>query len=459
MFYWEMKYKVSELPKIITTPPGPKSRKIIMKDKDLLMQSFTRWYPLVVKTGLGPVIEDVDGNLFIDLNSGIAVMNVGHNHPKIVEAIKKQSEKLLHYSLTDFLYEEAVKHAEALTTITPILGKKKVFYTNSGAESNEGAIKIIRGFYEGRRPYIISFIGAFHGRTIGALTLNASKTIHKKRFSPLLPNVIHAPYPYCYRCPFKQEYPNCNLACVEFIEEWVLKKVVDPEEVGAIFFEPIQGEGGYIVPPQDFFKQLRKLANNYDIKLVDDEVQTGFGRTGKWFAIEYWGVEPDIITMAKAIASGLPLGAIVGRSEIMSLPPGSHATTFGGNPISLSASLEVINIIKNENLLDNALKVGAYALKRLNEIRSTAEIIGDVRGKGLMIGIELVKNERTKEPATKAMVKVIERSFKKGVAVIGAGISTIRIAPPLVINIELMEKALSIIEEVLKEVSREEKSL
>jgi len=455
VFYWEHKYRTSELPKIVVTPPGPKAQEIISKDKEFLMQSFVRWYPLVAKDGYGPVIEDVDGNLFIDLNSGIAVMNVGHNHPRVVKAIREQAGKLLHYSLTDFFYEEAVKHAEKLLQIVPISGKKKVFYTNSGAESNEGAIKVIRGYFKGSRQYIISFIGAFHGRTTGALTLNASKTIHKKYFSPLLPNVIHVPYPYCYRCPFKQEYPNCNFECLEFLEEWIFKKVVDPEEVGAIFFEPIQGEGGYIVPPKEFFPQLRKLADKHGIKLVDDEVQAGFGRTGKWFAIEHWGIEPDIITIAKAVASGLPLGAIVGKEELMSLPPGTHATTFGGNPVSLRASIEVINIIEEENLLRNAEKVGSYVMKRLGEIKERVELIGDVRGKGLMIGIELVRDRRTKEPATKELSKVIEACFKSGVAVIGAGISTIRIAPPLVITEELIDRALNVLEKVLVKVSKE----
>jgi len=352
-------------PKIIVTPPGPKSMEIVKKDSELLMQSFMRWYPLVVRRAYGVWIEDVDGNVYLDFNSGIGVTNTGHTHPKVVKALREQAEKFLHYSLTDFMYEEPVKLAEKLSQITPGNFSKKVFYTNSGAESIEAAMKTARGHFKGTRPYIIAFIGSFHGRTYGSLSLTSSKPVQRRHLGPLLPGVYHAPYPYCYRCPFRQKYPECDLWCVDFIEEWMLKKHVPPEEVAAVIAEPIAGEGGYIVPPPDFFKRLKELADKYGFLLMVDEVQSGMGRTGKWFAIEHFGVTPDIIAVAKGIASGLPLGAIIGRAEVMDLPPGSHASTFGGNPVSCAAALATIQVIEEEKLLENATRVGEYAMKRL----------------------------------------------------------------------------------------------
>jgi 4-aminobutyrate aminotransferase len=455
MFYYYGRYDVNSVPKIIVEPPGPKAREILEKDNELIMQSFVRWYPLVAKTGLGPIVEDVDGNVYIDFNSGIAVMNIGHNHPKVIEAINRQSKKLLHYSLTDFYYEEAVTYAKKLTEIAPISDRKKVFFSNSGAESNEGAIKVAKGYFNGRRPYIISFIGSFHGRTTGAMAISASKPVHRKSFQPMMSAVIHIPYPYPYRCPFAVDGEKCGDAVIGYLEEWIFKRVVDPEEVSAVFIEPIQGEGGYVVPPDNFLPKLRNLTRKYNILLIVDEVQSGFGRTGKWFAVQHWGVEPDIITLAKAIASGLPLGAIVGRVDVMGLPGGSHANTFGGNPVALAAANTVIDIMKEEKIIENAAKVGESIMSRLKEWISTYEIVGDVRGKGLMIGVELVKDKNSKEPAKKELVKVLSECFKRGVAVIGAGFSVIRIAPPLVISEELAHKALDIIEEVVRGVNHE----
>ncbi len=442
-------------PNIIVEPPGPRALDIIRRDEQYVMQSFSRWYPLVACTGHGAILEDVDGNKYIDFNSGLAVLNVGHLHPKVVEAIKKQAGKLLHYSLTDFYYEEAVILAERLVKIAPGSFGKKVFFTNSGAEAIEGSMKIARGSFEGKRPYIIAFSGSFHGRTYGAMSLTSSKPVQRKWFSPLVPNIEHTPYPYCYRCPFKMEYPECDVWCIHFIEEWILNKYVPSDEVAAIFLEPIAGEGGYIVPPPRVWRELRKLADKHGILIVSDEVQAGFGRTGKWFAIEHWGVPPDIIAVAKGIASGLPLGAIIGREDVMKLPAGSHATTFGGNPISCAAALAVIDVIEEEKLLDNALKMGYYIMDRLSDLMEEVEIIGDVRGIGLMIGVELVKNRDTKEPAREELKKVLMECFKRGLLVIGAGISTIRIAPPLVITKEEVEVGLDILEDVIKKVSRE----
>jgi len=445
---------MSNFPLIKIEPPGPNALKVIKKDEKYLMHSFTRWYPLVVKSGHNFLIEDVDGNIYLDFNSGIAVMNIGHNHPSIISTIREQSKKLLHYSITDFIYKEAADLAENLVKITPGEFNKKVFFGNSGAEAIEAAIKISKGYYKNKRPYIIAFIGSFHGRTMGALSLTASKPIHRKYFSPLMPNVIHTPYPYCYRCPFKLECPDCNYWCIDFIEEWIFKKYIDPEEVSSIFFEPILGEGGYVTPPPLAWKRLEKLAKEYNILLVADEIQTGMGRTGKWFASQHWHVTPDLIAIAKAIASGLPLGAVVGRENVMNLPKGSHASTFGGNPLSCAVANKVIEIIDKEKLLENAVKIGEYMVKRIKEFQEKCKIIGDVRGKGLMIGIELVKDKKSKTPAVKELSIVLKELFKKGVLAIGGGMSTLRIAPPLTITREAAEIGLEIIEKVLLKVSK-----
>ncbi len=433
-------------------PPGPRAREILGKDSEILMQSFVRWYPLVVKTGKGVVVEDVDGNKYLDFNSGLAVMNVGHNHPRVVESIKRQAEKLLHYSLTDFYYEEAVRVGEKIKGIMPFTGDSRLFYANSGAETVEGAVKIARGHFRGSRQYIIGFLGAFHGRTMGAVSITASKPVQRKWFSPLVPGVIHVPYPYSYRCPFKAETPEeCGEAVIGYIEDWILSKLVDPSEVAAFILEPIQGEGGYIVPPDNFLPKLRTLSRRHGILLIVDEVQSGIGRTGRWYAVEHWGVEPDILTSAKGIASGLPLGVIGGRKEVMDLPAGSHASTFGGNPVSLAAAEAVIDVIREEKLLDNATRVGEHIMKRLNEMSDYIELIGEVRGKGLMIGVELVRDKYTKEPARKEMAWIINNAFKRGLLIISAGVSTLRIAPPLIITEEEADAGLDIIESLLKE--------
>ncbi|MHA1469464.1 MAG: acetyl ornithine aminotransferase family protein [Candidatus Asgardarchaeia archaeon] len=441
-----------EYPKIVVEPPGPKAKEILEMDKKYISPSYVRWYPLVADHGKGAIIWDVDGNAYIDLNAGIAVMNVGHSHPRVIGAIKKQSEKLLHYSNTDFYYEEAIALAKELCRVTPGSFDKKVYFGNSGTEANEAALKLVR--WHTKRPRILAFIRAFHGRTYGSLSLTASKPVHRRYFFPLVPGVTHIPYPYCYRCPFKLEYPSCKFYCIDFIREHVLETYVPPEEVAAIFFEPIQGEGGYIVPPPGYFSKLNKLADEYGILLVDDEIQAGMGRTGRWFAIEHWNIEPDIITIAKGIASGLPLGATVARAEIMNWEGGTHASTFGGNPLSSRVALEVIRIIEDEKLLDNAQKVGDFTIKRLKEMQEKYDIIGDVRGKGLMIGVEFVKSQESKEPAKKEAKEIMIKSWKRGVAVILAGISTLRIAPPLIITEDLMNKALDIIEMSIKEVSK-----
>lgn len=379
-------------------------------------------------------------------------MAVGHGHPEILEAIREQAERLLHYSATDFYYVPYVTLAENLTRITPGDFSKQVFLCNSGTEAIEAAFKCVR--HHTKKPRMIAFTRGFHGRTLGSLSLTASRIKHRHGFFPLVPGVTHVPYPYCYRCVFKQEYPECNLWCVDFIDEEVLGTFVPPEEVAAIVFESIQGEGGYVVPPPDYFKRLKKLADKHNILLVDDEVQSGVGRTGRWFAIEHFGIIPDAVSTAKALASGLPIGAMIARKELMDWEYGSHATTFGGNPISCNVANKVIEIIEKERLMENATKQGNYIMKRLNELKEDAEIIGDVRGIGLMIGVELVRDRETKEPATDEAERIMIESWKNGLLLITAGLSTIRIVPPLVITRELVDIALEIIEREIRRISK-----
>jgi 4-aminobutyrate aminotransferase len=440
-------------PKIVVSPPGPKARELVKKDESLISPSYARFYPLVVDSGKGCIVKDVDGNEFIDFNSGLVCLNVGHSHPKVVAAIKKQCDRFLHYSNTDFYYGEVIDLAGKLAEITPGGFKKKVYFGNSGAEAIEASVKLAK--WHSRRQLFIGFISAFHGRTIGALSFTASKPIQRRYFFPLMPGVTHVPYPYCYRCPFKLTYPECHYWCVDFIDEYVLQKYVPPEDTAAILYEPIQGEGGYVVPPPEYPKRLKKLAEKYGLLFIDDEVQAGMGRTGKWFAIEHWDVEPDVICSAKGLASGMPLGAVIAKAKVMDWVGGSHASTFGGNPLSCAAALAVIDVIKEERLLENAAKQGTYIMKRLEELKARSEIVGDVRGKGLMIGLEIVEDKRSKKPAPEKVKEIMMRSWKRGVAVITCGTSTIRIAPPLVITRDLVDSALDIIEDTVKEVEKE----
>ena len=444
---------MASYPKIVVRPPGPKAREIVEKDARVISQSFVRFYPLVIDGGKGAVLRDVDGNEYIDFNSGLVCLNVGHCHPKVIEAVKRQTDRYLHYSNTDFLYGEVVDLAERLGEITPSKYAKKVFFGNSGAEAIEGAAKLAR--WHMRRPRFIAFISAFHGRTLGSVSFTASKPVQMRYFFPLVPGVTHVPYPNCYRCPFHLTYPECSYWCVDFIDEYVLQKYVPPEEVAAFVFEPIQGEGGYVVPPDGYFQRLKKLADKYGILMVDDEVQAGMARTGKWWAIEHWGVDPDIICSAKSIAAGLPLSAIIADEKIMDWEGGTHASTFGGNPVSCVAALAVIDIIKNEKLLENATQQGAYIMKRMRELMQESEIIGDIRGKGLMIGVEIVEDKESKKVAAEKANEIMMRCWRRGVALITCGKSTLRIAPPLVITRELVDSALDIITSTIREVEKE----
>jgi len=442
-------------PKIVVTPPGPKARDLIRGDESCISKSVVRWYPLVAESGSGCIVRDVDGNEYIDFNSGLGVLNVGHCHPKVVTAITEQAKKLIHYSYTDFYYQAMVDLGQELTKIIPGSFSKRVFFCNSGAEAVEAAMKMSK--WHTRNSLFLAFSGAFHGRTLGAVSLTASKPVQRRHFFPVVPGVTHVPYPYCYRCPFHLSYPECHLWCADFIEEEVLGKYIPTENVAAMFVEAVQGEGGYIVPPNDYFPRLRKILDKHDLVMVDDEVQSGVGRTGKWFAIEHFNVVPEAVCVAKAVGSGLPVGALVSNEELMDWEGGSHATTFGGNPVACAAGLAVIDTIREQKLLENATKQGAYVLNRLREMQSRFEIIGDVRGKGLMVGAEIVKDQDTKEPGSELAQDIMTKCFKRGLAIITAGKSTMRFAPPLIISHELLHAGLDVFEGVVKEVARSAK--
>jgi 4-aminobutyrate aminotransferase len=447
-----IKKRSPSYPSIITDLPGPEAKEVLKKDKKFVSQSYTRVYPLVVKKAKGVWVEDVDSNRFLDFTSGIAVCNTGHCHPRVVAAIHRQAEQLIHMSGSDFYYDAQSSLAAKLSEITPGPKEKRVFFGNSGAEAIEAALKLAR--YHTKRPRILAFLGAFHGRTMGALSLTASKVIHEKGFSPLVPGITHVPYAYCYRCPYHfHQYPSCSIACVEWIREDLFKRSIPPEEVAAIFVEPIQGEGGYIVPPPEFHQKLYELAKEFGILFVTDEVQSGMGRTGKMMAIEHWGVVPDIIALAKGIASGMPLGATVSQTEVMDWVPGSHASTFGGNPISCQAALATIELLK-EGLIQNAARMGEYILGKLKEFQKRFRLIGDVRGKGLMIGIEMVKDPERKEKAIEERNKVIQACFKKGLLILGCGENVIRLSPPLIITEREADTALTILEEVFRKIEK-----
>jgi 4-aminobutyrate aminotransferase len=399
-------------------------------------------------------VEDVDGNEFLDFAAGIAVTSTGHCHPEVVAAIQKQAAELIHISGTDFYNEPLTQLADRLSAIAPMPGPHRFFYGNSGAEAIECALKLAR--YHTGRQQVISFFGAFHGRTMGALSLTGSKPQQKRRFSPLVPGVTHIRYPYAYRgCSGgPQEEEAFSMGCARYIEEKLFKTILAPEEVAAIFIEPIQGEGGYVVAPTNFLKELRAICNRHGILLVVDEVQCGAGRTGKWWAIEHSGVEPDIVCMAKGIASGMPLGVCMSRAEIMDWVPGSHASTFGGNPVSIAAALATIDILEREGIA-NAAVVGEQMLERLRGWKRSHSLVGDVRGRGMMIGVELVKDKVTREPATALRNRVETLAFERGLMVLGCGETTLRLCPPLVTTAEEATVALDILEDVLTQVENE----
>jgi len=441
-------------PKLKGPLPGPKAKAAVEADTRLVSPSYTRSYPLVAKRGRGVRIEDVDGNEFLDFAAGIAVNSTGHCHPEVVAAIQKQAEELIHISGTDFYQGSLMDLAERLSAVAPMPGPHKFFYGNSGAEAIECALKLAR--YHTGRQNVIAFLGGFHGRTMGALSLTASKPQQRRRFGPLVPGVTHVRFPYAYRgCTGgPQEEEAFSLGCASYIEEKLFKTILAPEEVAAIFIEPIQGEGGYVVAPDNFLRELRAICNRHGILLVADEVQSGAGRTGKWRAIEHSGVEPDIVCMAKGIASGMPLGICMSRAEIMDWVPGSHASTFGGNPISIAAALATMDVLEREGI-DNAARVGGKILERLHGWKATHPLVGDVRGRGLMIGIELVKDKTTREPAPALRNRVETLAFEMGLMLLGCGETSIRLCPPLIVKEEEASVALDILEEALTQVEKE----
>jgi 4-aminobutyrate aminotransferase len=437
-------------PQIRTPLPGPLAKKLIKQDKSYVSPSYTRVYPLVAEKAKGLWLHDVDGNLFLDFTAGIAVNATGHCHPHIVRAITDQAKRLLHMSGTDFYYTPQIQLAEKLATLAPGRAAKKVYFGNSGAEAVEAAFKLAR--WHTKRELNIAFFGAFHGRTMGALSLTASKTIQKKHYNPLVPGITHIPYGYCYRCPYNLTYPKCGLYCVHWVEDTLFRTTVPAEEVAAIFVEPIQGEGGYIVPPPEFHKEFYKIAKKYGILYVADEVQSGMGRTGKMFAMEHFGVTADIMSLAKGIASGLPLGAMIAPAKIMNWEAGSHASTFGGNPLSCRAAMATIELLE-DNLIKNAANQGERLLKGLRKMQKTFECMGDVRGKGLMAAVELVKDRETKEPATEWRSRIIKKTFEKGLLLLGCGENSIRFSPSLTVTSNEIDTCLSILEESVKEVA------
>jgi 4-aminobutyrate aminotransferase len=439
-----------KLPDIKTPLPGPKARAIVARDAKYVSSSYTRDYPFVMARGEGAVVEDVDGNLFLDCAAGIAVASTGHSHPEVVSAIVEQAHKFLHMSGTDFYYEPQVRLAEEMAELVPIAGEVRSFFGNSGTEATEAAIKLAR--YHTKRVNLIAFLGSFHGRTLGSLAVTSSKYVQRRGFGPMMPGVFHAPYATCYRCPVGLKPDTCQAECLGFVEDQIFVHLVSPDEVAAVIVEPIQGEGGYVVPAPQFHQRLRELTARHGILLIADEVQSGMGRTGRMFACEHFGITADIVTIAKGIASGLPLAMTSARADVMTWPPGAHASTFGGNPVSCVAALATIKLLK-DGLIKNAEEVGRHLMDRLRGLMDKHAIIGDVRGRGLMIGVELVRDRKTKERATTERDRLVQEMFTRGVLLLGAGRNAVRFAPPLVITKAQADTAAGIFDEALSAVT------
>ena len=439
---------VRDYPRIVVAPPGPNARAVIERDSAWASTSYIKEYPLVVSRGAGTMIEDVDGNRYLDFMAGIAVASTGHAHPTVVAAIQEAASRFLHICGTDFYYEGMAALCERLARIAPGPSRKRVFLTNSGTEAVEGAIKLARNAT--RRPALVAFDGAFHGRTYGAMSLTSSKAVQRAGYGPMLPEVYHVPYANRYRCQHCRDRSACTLDCVGSIETELFARRVHPGDVAAIFVEPIQGEGGYVVPPHGFLRALRELCDRHGILLVIDEVQSGIGRTGKMFACEYDGVEPDVLLTAKGLGSGMPIGAIIARDEVMKWGPGAHGSTFGGNPVCCAAALATLDLVEG-GLLANATPMGHRLTAGLGQLAERHSTLGDVRGLGLMVGVELVKDRATREPAPALVHELVQRAFRRGLLLLGAGRSALRLAPPLVVDAYDVDTALDIIDEVLKE--------
>src|SRR3954468_13756363 len=439
-------------PKLKTKLPGPNAKRIIDADDKFMSPSYTRSYPLVAKRGRGCMIEDVDGNEFLDFTAGIAVVSTGHCHPDVVAAIQKQAGELIHMSGTDFYYENMPQLANRLSAIAPMPGPHKIYYGNSGTEAMEAAIKLAR--YHTKRQNIIAFFGAFHGRTMGSLALTSSKVQQRRRFFPLMPGVTHVPFPDVYHRPAGTDAKQYAIDCARFIEDTLLKRTLPPEEVAAIVVEPFQGEGGYLPAPPEFLQEVRAICDRHGILLVCDEVQSGCGRTGKWWAVQHAGVAPDIITVAKGIASGMPLGVTISKAEIMDWVPGSHASPFGGNPVCIAAALATMDVLE-KSAIKNAEVVGAHMKQRMSKWVDTHPMVGDVRGNGLMLGVEIVSDKAKKTIAGKQRDRIVELAFERGLLFLGAGESTVRLSPPLIVSQEEADVAMDVLEECIGIVEKE----
>jgi 4-aminobutyrate aminotransferase len=441
----------TKLPHLITPLPGPKAKQIVERDHRVISPSYTRDYPLVAKRGHGAVIEDVDGNAFLDFAAGIAVVSTGHCHPDVVAAIQRQASELIHMSGTDFYYPNMVELAEKLASIAPGKQPKRVYFGNSGTEAVEAAIKLAK--YHTKRDKLVAFHGAFHGRTMGALSLTASRAVQRKGFGTLLSGVFHMPFPDTYRGTYGIRPENASADCLSYLENELFRRRVDPDEVAGIFIEPIQGEGGYLPAPAEFLQGLEKICHKHGIMLVADEVQSGMGRTGKWWAVDYAGVEPDIICTAKGIASGMPLSAIITKASVMDWTPGAHASTFGGNPVCIAASLVTLGLIE-KTYMANAARMGEFIKRQTTNWPERHKIVGEVRGRGLMIGIEFVRDQKTKERAPDLRNRIVQMAFHKGLLVLGSGDTTLRLCPPLMIDEEQAEFAVRTLDGIISEVER-----
>ena len=434
----------------ISNPMRPKANAIAQRHNQVMITSTMVPYPIVGHDAEGALVRDIDGNIYLDFSSAVAVMNVGYNHADIKKAIMDQAERLVHFAGNDYYNAKQVELAEKLVSITPGKFQKRVFFSNSGAESVECAFKLAR--WHTRKPGMVSFLGAFHGRTLGALSLSACKALHKKHFAPLIAQVIHVPYAYCYRCAYRLEYPSCDLWCAKYIEEVALRHFPN-EDIAAVIVEPIQGEAGYIAPPQSFLPKIESACRRNGVLLIVDEVQTGFGRTGRMFACEHFGVEPDITTLSKALAAGLPMGATVSRAEVADWDEGSHSNTMGGNLLSAAAALANISVIEKEDLCGRAQRLGEHAMKRLEELKEKSKLVGDVRGLGLMIGVEFVKDKNTKERAVSETERIVIEAFNNGLILLPVGSSCVRIAPPLNIDITHLDQGIDILAKAVQKVA------
>lgn len=440
-------------PSIKTTPPGPKAQKILERDKRVITQALPRSYGLVIEKAKGTNIWDPDGNRYLDFNSLVAVMNAGHAHPKIVNAIKKQLTRITHGGFLDFYGELPVQFAEKLLGALPKEHHlRKAFLSNSGTEAIETALKLSR--HVTKRKYFLAFTNAFHGRTLGSLSLTNTKVVHRQNFGPYLP-VLHAPFANPYRNPFGTEEPHeVARASIDWIEDNIFSKQVSPSEIAAAIIEPVQGEGGYVIPPKRFLQELERLCKQNSILFVADEVQTGCSRTGTFLASEQFDTHPDVVVLAKAVGGGLPLGATVFREDLDLWPKGSHASTFGGNFLSCAAGIAALDVLTNKKLLRNVTRNGEHALKRLEELQEKNNHVGHVRGLGLMLGVEFVEDKKTKKPAKKLSENIVKECFKQGLLVLPAGESTVRIAPPLTISKDDLDAGLDVLEKTVQRIAK-----